>query len=209
MIYDQYRYYFGQIGETGVCDADNNHFCQPTAVAVDSAGNIYVVDSANQRVQKFDSSLEWQMTIGTGISGNQFDQFAWPNGIAVDAQGKIYVSDYGNNRLQVFDPTGAYLTTIGGVGGTNSSQFVGPSSVAVDSEGNVYVSEQGNDRIQKYAPGVPDWKQVNINGFGNPDTVGVSALEIYGYSLLGGATNWAEGAQVWSTPWGSSLDPGK
>jgi hypothetical protein len=136
--------------------------------------------------------MDWQMTIGTGISGNQFDQFTWPNGIAVDTQGKIYVNDYGNNRLQVFDPTGAYLTTIGGVGGTNSSQFVGPSSVAVDREGNVYVSEQGNDRIQKFAPGVPDWMQVNINGFGKLTVDNLPSMEVFNNYLYAGTSNYTD-----------------
>ncbi len=107
MIYDPSLTYIGQIGETGVCDAADNHFCQPVQVAVDMAGNIYVADFDNQRVQKFDSNLDWQMTIGTRIFGRQFDQFAWPNGVVVDTQGKIYVSDWQNRRVQVFNlPSG-------------------------------------------------------------------------------------------------------
>jgi streptogramin lyase len=211
-IFNQYLEHIGQIGGNEVCDAADNHLCQPEAVAVDSAGNIFVDDSGNMRVQKFDSDLQWQMTIGTGDYGSQFDQFARPNGIAVDAQGKIYVSEWDNPRIQVFDPSGAYLTTIGGARGIQSAQFNGISSVAVDGDGNVYASDAGNHRIQKYAPGVPDWKQVNINGFGSPTAATVTIRPFNG-QLYAGAGDWAYGAQVWrtadGTTWNLVTTPGE
>jgi hypothetical protein len=70
----------------------------------------------------------------------------------------------------VFDTTGAYLTTIGGAWGTNSAQFISASSVAVDNEGNV-CQRPTKFPHPKFAPSVPDWKQVNINGFGIPTSV--------------------------------------
>jgi PKD repeat protein/sugar lactone lactonase YvrE len=191
MIYNETRDYIGQIGETGVCAAAYDHLCYPEAVAIDSAGNIYVADSGNLRVQKFNSNLEWQMTIGNGVYGNQFDQFAWPNAIAVDDQGKIYVSEWGGQRVQVFDSNGEYLTTIGGVWGTNSAQFNGISSIAVDNQGNLYVSDVGH-RIQKYAPGVPNWKQVNINGFGNRNIEVIPSMAVFNDYLYAGTFNFTD-----------------
>jgi hypothetical protein len=212
MIYDSALAYIGQIGETGVCSPDNDHLCNPNSVAFDPAGNVYVADSGNRRVQVFDSSLQWRMTIGNGIEGQQFDQFAWPQRVVVDGQGKIYVSDAWNNRIQVFDSSGAYLTTIGGSMGTNSAQFMTASSVAVDGEGNVYISDSGNSRINKYAPGVPGWKQANINGFGDPNSSGLFALEVFGGQLYAGAANWAGGGTIWRTSdgrnWSRASEPG-
>jgi streptogramin lyase len=198
--------YVATIGETGVCAADNDHFCRPSSVELDSAGNIYVADSDNHRIQKFDSNRVWQMTIGTGIQGYQFDQLASPEDVTVDAQGKIFVSDAWNNRVQVFDSTGAYLTTIGTFG-TNSSQFNVASSTAVNGTGGLFVSDQANSRIQIFAPGVPGWIQMNINGFGDPDTIGVTALENFNGQLYAGASNWVDGGQVWSTSDGSTWMP--
>ena len=61
----------------------------------------------------------------------------------VDTQGKIYVSDLATTGVQVFDPTGAYLTTIGGVMGDELSPVCRNNvALLVDSEGNVYVSDQ-------------------------------------------------------------------
>jgi peptide/nickel transport system substrate-binding protein len=206
MVYDQNLNFVGQIGETGVCGSDNSHLCEPEAVAVDGLGNIYIVDRPNNRLQKFNSNLEWQMTIGNGTVGNQFDQFNWVNGVAVDDQGKIYISDGGNSRIQVFDPTGSYLTTLGGSGGTTTSQFNGTFGVAVDSEGNVYACDWGNYRIQKFAPGVPDWKQVNINGFGSPDVQAISVAPFDG-QLYASTGNWTDGTQIWRTADGTTWNP--
>jgi streptogramin lyase len=207
MIYDPVLDFIGQIGETGVCSADNDHLCGPSSVALDSAGNIYVTDSGNNRVQVFDSSRVWQMTIGIGSQGSQFDQFASPEDITVDALGRIYVSDAWNLRVQVFDSANAYLTTIGGSQGTGSAQFLNASSVALNGAGNLYVSDIDNSRIQVYAPGVPGWKQVNINGFGKMTTNGITALENFNGQLYAGASNWVDGGQVWRTSDGTTWTP--
>ena len=164
-IFNKNLVFTSRIGQTGVCDLANNHFCQPQSVAVDSAGSIYVTERGNNRVQKFSSSLQWQMSIGTNNWGEQFDQFAWPEDVDVDSQGKIYISDWTNQRIQVFDSTGAYLTAIGGDGGVNTGQFIGAVGVSVDRKGNVFTSDWENNRIHKFAPDVRGWKQVNINGF--------------------------------------------
>ncbi len=188
MIYDSSKTYIGQIGVTGECSTANDHLCTPIAVDTDAAGNIYVTDAGNARVQKFNSSRAWQMTIGTG-GGDQFDQFNFAEDIAVDAQGKIFVTDWNNERVQVYDSTGKYLTTIGGAWGTNSSQFIGVPGVDVDSKGNVYVADWDNARIQVFSPGVPGWKQANINGFGNK-YLQAGALEVFNGQLYAGTTDW-------------------
>lgn len=193
--------YVGRIGETGVCNSSNDHLCTPIEVAVDVSRNIYITDAGNSRVQKFDSSYHWLMTIG-GSQGNGFDQFDWAEDITIDTTGRIYVTDWSNNRVQVFDSQGAYLTTIGGSWGTNSSQFEGVSGVDVDGSGNVYVADNQNARIQVYAPGVPNWKQSNLNGFGQVGNFGVWALGTYKNTLFAGTYNFSgNGAQIWK------LDP--
>ncbi len=212
MIYNSSKTYIGQIGVTGECSTANDHLCNPVSVDVDVNGDIYVTDRGNLRVQKFNISRIWQMTIGTGIEGEQFDQFNFPEDIAVDAQGRIFVSDWSNNRVQVFDPAGKYLTTIAGVWGTNSSQLKGAPGVNVDSQGNVYVADWDNARIQVFAPGVPGWKQVNINGFGNRLNSNMNSLEVFAGKLYAGTGNWSEGATIWrtsdGTDWTQVSNPG-
>ncbi len=130
--------------------------------------------------------------------------------MAVDAQGRVYVADAWNNRVQVFDSSGAYLTTIGGAWGGGSGQFRGAIAVDVDSAGNVYVADVTNHRIQKFAPGVPGWEQVNINGFGNLRNDSVSSLAFFSDTLYAGTINFDTGGEIWrmGNPWTAVITGG-
>lgn len=205
MIYNSSKTFIGQIGVTGECTTANDRLCSPIAVDTDTAGNIYVTDSGNARVQKFNSSRVWQMTIGTGVGGDQFDQFSWAEDIAVDAQGKIFVTDWSNNRVQVYDSTGKYLTTIAGSWGMNPSQLTGAPGVDVDSKGNVYVADWENDRIQVFAPGIPGWQQVNLNGFGDRNDQ-AAALETFNGQLYAGTDNWIDNFDIYRTSDGQTWE---
>ncbi|MCC9075204.1 SMP-30/gluconolactonase/LRE family protein [Litorilinea aerophila] len=165
------------LGTPGQAGTDHAHFNLPEDVAVDSNGTIYVSDRDNHRVQVFDANRQYVRTMGeTGIRSNDFAHFNGPNNLFVDNFNRLYVADEWNNRIQVFDEGGNYLTTIGGSWGSRTGQFRGARGVTVDSAGNVYVTDTNNHRIQKFAPGVPGWKQVNINGFGERQNTWISNL---------------------------------
>ncbi len=198
-IYGPNWAYKATIGATGQSGTGNDRFNCPSDAAVDGNGTIYVADSGNHRVQVFNSNRQYVSTIGiTGVSGREHDRFSdWgPHRLAVDAQNRLYVADAGNNRIQVFDASGAYLTTIGGSWGTRSGQLRGPFGVAVGPDGAVYVADYGNHRIQKFVPGVPGWKQVNINGFGQRANR-ITSLAAFGDHLYAGTYNYSTGAQLW------------
>jgi len=204
-IYNSSRIYVATLGVTGSSGTDNAHFNGPHGVFVDSNGNIYVPDSYNRRVQVFDSNRVYQRTIGTtGEEGDDFSHFDEPRDVAVDSYGNVYVADAWNNRVQVFDSGGAYLTTIGGGWGRKNGQLRGAMGVEVDSRGNVYVADEDNHRIQKFAPGVPGWRQVNINGFGERRNRGVTALAVFNGRLYASASNQDDGARVWRTADGTT-----
>ena len=83
-------------------------FRQPTDVAWDSQGNIYITDGyVNSRVAKFDKNGDWVMSWGEPGSGP--GQFRLPHAIAIDKNDNIYVGDRTNRRVQVFDTSGKYL----------------------------------------------------------------------------------------------------
>jgi DNA-binding beta-propeller fold protein YncE len=150
----------------------DGQFDGPTDVSVDAAGNVYVVDSGNHRIQKFDSTGKFLAKWGTRGSGD--GQFETPVGIALDSTGKFaYIADKVNHRIQKFDvsspsarfvakwgsecnltvtpPTGRCVDPDGeGPLQTGDGQFNEPQAVAVDSAGNIYVSDTGNHRIQKF-----------------------------------------------------------
>jgi NHL repeat-containing protein len=89
----------------------NGQFRQPTDVAWDTQGNIFISDGyINSRVAKFDKNGDWVKSFGEPGAGP--GQLNTPHSIAADSQGNIYVADRGNVRVQVFDPDGKLLRQI-------------------------------------------------------------------------------------------------
>lgn len=89
----------------------DGQFRQPTDVAWDLAGNIFISDGyINSRVAKFTKDGDWVKSWGERGTGP--GQFNTPHSIANDAKGNIYVADRGNRRIQVFDPEGTLLRQI-------------------------------------------------------------------------------------------------
>ncbi|GAB3493261.1 hypothetical protein GCM10027341_08350 [Spirosoma knui] len=135
-----------------------NQFTSPYGVFVDGAGNIYVADYGNARIQKFPPSST-SATSGTTVAGgNDYgsgaSQLATPSGVYVDGAGNVYVADAGNDRIQKWAPGATQgITVAGGNGyGSGANQFKSPSGVVVDGQGYVYVADSRNYRIQKFPP---------------------------------------------------------
>ena len=120
----------------------DGEFSSPENIAVDSAGNFYVSDKMNHRIQKFSNTGEFLLKWGS--NGDQDGQFNQPRGIAVHPNGDVYVCDFLNSRVQVFDSTGNFKFKWGG-----SSRYNGLRGIDFDAEGNVYTLEWGNDILTK------------------------------------------------------------
>ena len=89
----------------------DNYFNQPTDIAWDAAGNIYISDGyQNSRVAKIDKNGDWVKSWGS--RGTEPGQFNTPHNIGIDRQGNIYVADRANARIQVFDTDGKFLRLI-------------------------------------------------------------------------------------------------
>ncbi len=132
----------------------NGTFNQPWGIAVDKSGNVYVADTWNYRIQKFDSNGKFLTTWGSngdtrGDVQSIPTQFYGPRAIVIDAQGNVYVTDTGNKRVLKFDANGQPLGQYGGAGAENG-KFQEPVGIGVDSQGNFYVADTWNQRIQKF-----------------------------------------------------------
>lgn len=121
----------------------NGYFQTPRDIAVDSEGNIYIVDSRNHRIQKFNSTGVF--LTAWGKMGDKPGQFKEPCGIDIGPDGNIYVADTWNGRAQVFDSSGKFIREFG-----KEKGMWGPRDLAVDKDGFVYVCDTGNCIINKF-----------------------------------------------------------
>jgi DNA-binding beta-propeller fold protein YncE len=136
-------------GEQGSGDGQLNI---PHNLAVDGAGHVYVVDSSNQRIQKFTTAGVFVGKWGSGGGGE--GQFQVPWSVAVDAAARhVYVVESAGRRVQKFTTDGDFIMTWGSFG-SEEGEFSDPRHVAVDpATGHVYVADTGHRRIQKFTPG--------------------------------------------------------
>ncbi len=141
---------------------------QPNGIAVDSAGDLYIADSANNRIRKVTFATGLISTVAGGAAGFAGDggvavgaAMNFPAGVAVDSVGNIYVADAANHRIRKI--TGGNISTIAGntqigFNGDNvaaiSTSLFSPRGVAVDVQGNIYIADTLNHRIRKISGGV-------------------------------------------------------
>ena len=143
-------------------------FTFPSALAVDSANNIYVADTDNSTIRKITPARVVSTfagsagSIGTADGTGSAARFNFPAGVAVDraGTGNIYVGDTSNFTIRQITPAGVVTTLAGsplmrgGANGTGSAaRFLLPEGMAVDSGGNIYVADQDASTIRKIAPG--------------------------------------------------------
>jgi predicted membrane-bound mannosyltransferase/sugar lactone lactonase YvrE len=130
--------------------APGGTFNEPWGIAVGPDGSVYVADTWNNRIQKFDPEGNFVTSWGYGISQSD-DPFGFygPRDVAVSLDGKVFVTDTGNKRVDVFDADGKFITKFGGAG-LNPGEFDEPVGIAVDKDGLVYVADTWNQRIQVF-----------------------------------------------------------
>lgn len=126
----------------------------PEAVTVDSAGNVYIADSGNTRVQVIDPNGYWVRNFGSASTSTYPNppldgQFFIVADVAVDSAGNAYVADPFSNRVSKFDASGNFVLKMD-ASGSGNAQFALPFCVAVDKMDNFYVADLGNRRFQKF-----------------------------------------------------------
>ena len=150
-------------GDGGLATAAS--LSSPWGVALDAAGNIFIVDNGNDSIRRVDASTGIITTVaGTGTQGFSGDggpatsaMLNFPTGVAVDTAGNFYIADQANHRVRKVD-TGGTITTVAGTGTAGFSGDGGPATsamlifpwgVAVDTAGNLFITDRNNHRIRK------------------------------------------------------------
>jgi sugar lactone lactonase YvrE len=113
----------------------------PRLGSTEGCERILVADSANHRVQAFDSQGNWITAYGSFGSGA--GGFNRPQGLAVSPGGQVIVADEGNNRLVVLGFDGQQFTHQRSF----RAGFNGPTGVTNDAQGRIYVADAGNNRV--------------------------------------------------------------
>ena len=166
-----------------------DNFNQPTDVAWDAAGNIFITDAyVNNRVAKFDKNGRYYKSWGGTGSGP--GQFNTPHSIAVDAAGNVYVADMGNKRIQVFDNNGTFKSEITNVGAPRALCITpGPNQFLYSSNSNptedpflggeIYKLQLNGTVVGKIGKAGKQWKEfgmVNAIDCREPNTLYVAEL---------------------------------
>ena len=155
----------GSPGQAGSNDGTNGvaRFYEPTGLACDPAGNVYVADTANNTVRKItkdSTGTNWIVTTiagQAGFYGGNDGQgtnalFGQPKALASDSAGNIYVLDDGSDLIRVISTNGAVSTLAGSYGSADgfytAAGFDFPYGIALDPFGNIYISDTFNYTIR-------------------------------------------------------------
>jgi hypothetical protein len=185
----------GSAGNPGSADGTGGaaRFNNPTGVAVDSAGNVFVAEWGNSTIRKVTAAGVVTTLAGSaGVSGTNDGtgsaaRFNSPCGVAVDSAGNVFVADYGNDTIRKVSSAGV-VTTLAGSAGTQGSadgmgsaaRFFLPYGVAMDSAGNVFVVDQYNHTIRKVtSTGVVTTLAGSAGNSGSADGTGIAARFYY------------------------------
>jgi streptogramin lyase len=171
----------GRVGEKGRADGlgGEARFNEPSAVAVDKHGRVYVADASDSTIRQLTpEGADWLVTTiaGTPLKQgwwaptNRAERISHPRGLAVDNWGNIYVASSSDNDIKKLQ----WGTTNWVVSAIPGARFQYPSAVAVDSDGGVFVAYWafGNTPLCQLTPAGDDWRVNTIGGeeerAGNP-----------------------------------------
>lgn len=184
----------------------------PEAVALDSAGNLYVADTFNHRIRKLSTDGIVTTVAGNGVPAFRGDggpataaSLFYPRGVYVDASGNLFISDSLNNRLRMVTED-KVIRTIAGRGTFGDSgdggpavlaEFRYPRTVTGDGQGGLLLLDTDNHRIRRLTP-VPQSPAINQEGIVSSSAFGAFRkaarggwLEIYGSNLALGTREWS------------------
>ncbi|CAF1272127.1 unnamed protein product [Adineta ricciae] len=139
------------VAGTGCSGNNSLQLSQPSGIFVDTNLDLYVADTANNRVQRFPAGQTSGITMAGSSSLNTTITLSSPSCVMLDFDGNLFVLDSFNQRV-VRSGSNGFWCIVGctGVGGSDANQLNYPQYMAFDSHGNIFVTDVYNNRIQKF-----------------------------------------------------------
>jgi secreted PhoX family phosphatase len=158
----------GYSGDGGAATGAELH--NPNGVAVDAAGNLFIVDENNAVIRKVAAGTGVITTVaGNGTPGFSGDsgpatsaELNQPDYVALDAAGNLYIADGLNDRIRVVNANTDIITTVAGngmqgysgdSGAATSAELYNPTAIVVNAAGYIYIADSGNSRVRKVNTG--------------------------------------------------------
>jgi len=166
----------------------------PSGVACDAAGNLFIADYYNHRVRRVDAATGIITTLaGTGTSGSAGNggpaaaaELSSPYGVAVDASGNLFVGEQGTYRVRKVDAATGFITTFAGTGVSaysgdgspaTAAAMKAPFAIEADAAGNLYIADLYNERVRRVDAATGIITTVAGNGAVGAGPDGVPATE--------------------------------
>ncbi|CAF1090184.1 unnamed protein product [Adineta ricciae] len=171
------------VAGTGCSGSSSLQLSQPSGIFVDTNLNLYVADTANNRVQCFPSGQTSGITVAGSSSLNTTITLSSPSCVMLDFDGNLFVLDSFNHRV-VRSGSNGFWCIVGctGAGGSDANQLNYPQYMAFDSHGNIFVTDVYNSRIQKFEIiNIPSEATTAVNEVyptTNPTTSSVSSTTV-------------------------------
>jgi RHS repeat-associated protein len=195
----------------GVGGSSHSAVLNPADVAVDAAGNTWVVDKGNSRIVEYNEAGEFIREAG-GL-GSVGGKLSSPSAIAIDSVGNIDVTDTVNNRVAQFSSTGAFIQVLGsnvnktkveaggttleknrctaasgnvcqaGAAGSGEGQMAQPIGITTTGGQNFFVVERGNNRVEKFSPQAEVLGKFGELGSGNGQLKEPAGIAFQGFLL--------------------------
>lgn len=146
--------------------ATSAELSEPSGLALDAAGDLYIADSGNNRIRKLTPAGVITTVAGNGLAGDTGDggraidaQLHQPAGVAIGPDNSIYIADTGNNRVRQVTPNGIIITVAGNGqrgfadGLAIHAELDEPTGVAA-AGGTLYIADFGNNRVRRLSSGI-------------------------------------------------------
>jgi streptogramin lyase len=180
----------GNVCRAGTAGSAQGQLSSPRGIAATAGGNLWVADTANNRIEKFTPSGGFLNKVAS--EGTEAGKLKEPSAITLAPDGSVWVADTGNNRIEAWNSSLTFLRAVGKEG-TGGGEFKGPAAIEADSSGNLWVGDRTNNRVEEFTEGGKYLGEFGATGSGK---IGFGSSSI-GIAVDAGGAIWVTDPNHW------------